>query len=78
MRGEQTLISYNLTLHTKAYYTRKGVDIKKKKTVVRKMNLRGKNSKWVYTIMHTLKYIPDQLKNQMWTWSHKNLEERMY
>lgn len=39
--------------------------ILKKKTVVRKMNLRGKNSKWVYTIMHTLKYIPDQLKNQM-------------
>ena len=64
MRGEQTLISYNLTSH-KNYIIPEKEWILKKKKVVRKMNLRDKNSKWAFTIIHTLKYILDQLKTQM-------------
>ena len=62
-RTNSDILQFNIT--QKLYYTRKGVDIKKKKKVVRKMNLRDKNSKWAFTIIHTLKYILDQLKTQM-------------
>ena len=57
---------YNLTSHKNYIIQEKEWILKKrKKTVVRKMNLRGKNSKWAFTIIHTLKYILDQLKSQM-------------